>query len=64
MDELADDKRAVIITTLTRLPAPGHPAVTKAMVKGNFLDFVLVLRREGEKRLNFDARIRNSIDPT
>jgi hypothetical protein len=37
-----------MITTLTKLPAPGHPAVTNAIVKGDFPDFVFALRRDGE----------------
>lgn len=48
MEELADERRAVTITTLIKLPAPGQPAVTNAIVKGDFPDFVLAERSCGE----------------
>lgn len=44
IEELADERRAEMMTTLMRFPAPGQPAVTRAMVNGDFPDLVVALR--------------------
>lgn len=48
MQELTDDKRAVMMKTLMRFPAPGQPAFISAIVYGDFPDLVLALKSEGE----------------